>query len=104
MVKRSVSTVHRFGGLVGAALLLSATLSGCGGARRDTGEGTPARGQRAPLLLVSYSVTKGAYDRILPKFQADWKRRTGDDIEVKDRKSTRLNSSHSSVSRMPSSA
>jgi sulfate transport system substrate-binding protein len=32
---------------------------------------------------VSYSVTKGAYDRILPKFQADWKRRTGQSLEVK---------------------
>ena len=64
-------------------MLLAASLGGCGGTRPDSEAGTPSRGQTGPLMLVSYSVTKGAYDRILPKFQADWKRRTGDDIEVK---------------------
>ena len=79
MVNRSV----RVAGLLGPAVLLAATLGGCGGARRENAAGTPAQGQNGPLLLVSYSVTKGAYDRILPKFQADWKRRTGADLEVK---------------------
>jgi len=32
---------------------------------------------------VSYAVTKGAYDRILPRFEADWKARTGQAISVK---------------------
>ena len=79
MVKRSV----RVAGLLGGSVLLAAALGGCGGARREIAAGTPAQGQGVPLLLVSYSVTKGAYDRILPKFQADWKRRTGADLEVK---------------------
>jgi sulfate transport system substrate-binding protein len=79
VVNRSV----RFAGLLGPAVLLAATLGGCGGARRETSADTPAQEQGGPLLLVSYSVTKGAYDRILPKFQADWKRRTGADLEVK---------------------
>lgn len=35
------------------------------------------------VLLVSYAVTKGAYDRILPKFEEDWKRRTGEEVKVK---------------------
>lgn len=79
MVKRSI----RFTGLLGGSVLLAASLGGCGGARRDTAVGTSAQGQGGTLLLVSYSVTKGAYDRILPKFQADWKQRTGADLEVK---------------------
>ena len=79
MVNRFV----RVAGLFGPAVLLAASLGGCGGARRETSAGTPAQEQGGPLLLVSYSVTKGAYDRILPKFQADWKRRTGADLEVK---------------------
>jgi len=73
----------RVAGLLGPAVLLAATLGGCGGARRETAAGTTANDKGGPLLLVSYSVTKGAYDRILPKFQADWKRRTGADLEVK---------------------
>jgi sulfate transport system substrate-binding protein len=79
VVKRSI----RVAGLLGPAVLLAATLGGCGGAQRDNATKTPAQGQGGPLLLVSYSVTKSAYDRILPKFQADWKRRTGADLEVK---------------------
>ena len=35
------------------------------------------------LLLVSYAVTKAAYDRILPLFQADWKARTGQDLTIR---------------------
>jgi sulfate transport system substrate-binding protein len=35
------------------------------------------------LLLVSYAVTKGAYDRILPDFIADWKARTGQELKIK---------------------
>jgi len=44
--------------------------------------GAPTGG-RQELLLVSYAVTKNAYDRILPKFEADWKAKTGQDLEVK---------------------
>jgi sulfate/thiosulfate transport system substrate-binding protein len=42
-----------------------------------------AGGAPQELLLVSYAVTKGAYDRILPTFEADWKARTGQAIAVK---------------------
>ncbi|MEA5441436.1 sulfate ABC transporter substrate-binding protein [Cyanobium gracile] len=45
------------------------------------GDGASAASQE--LLLVSYAVTKGAYDRILPRFEADWKARTGQAISVK---------------------
>ena len=34
------------------------------------------------LLLVSYAVTKGAYDRILPRFAANWKSKTGQELKI----------------------
>ncbi|MFM7311992.1 MAG: sulfate ABC transporter substrate-binding protein [Cyanobium sp.] len=68
-------------GLVGSAVLATSLLStalllgGCGGS------GTSGGGQQ--LALVSYAVTKGAYDRILPKFQAYWKQKTGQPITIR---------------------
>ena len=35
------------------------------------------------LLVVSYAVTKGAYDRILPRFAADWKAKTGQELKIR---------------------
>lgn len=35
------------------------------------------------LLLVSYAVTKAAYDRIIPAFEADWKKKTGQTVRIK---------------------
>ena len=72
------------------ALLLAAGLAGCGGPQATGGRPGGKPGEQPAeqpgsqsLLLVSYSVTKGAYDKILPQFKADWKRRSGQDLEVK---------------------
>ncbi len=66
-----------------AGLLLGGLLlGGCGGPKPTTGTGGAAGG-RQDLLLVSYAVTKSAYDRILPKFEADWKARTGQILKVR---------------------
>ena len=35
------------------------------------------------ILLVSYAVTKAAYGQIIPKFTADWKKKTGQTVVVK---------------------
>ena len=35
------------------------------------------------ILLVSYAVTKSAYDKIIPLFQADWKKKTGQSVVIK---------------------
>lgn len=62
---------------LGGALLMAACTAPKGGsASKDTG---------APkeLLIVSYAVTKGAYDRILPKFAADWKAKTGQELTIR---------------------
>ena len=39
--------------------------------------------QPQELLLVSYAVTKSAFDKILPAFAADWKKKTGQTVTVK---------------------
>ena len=45
----------------------------------------PAAGGKQEILLVSYAVTKTAYDKIIPLFQADWKKKTGQTVTVKTR-------------------
>jgi sulfate/thiosulfate transport system substrate-binding protein len=42
-----------------------------------------AQGAPTSILLVSYAVTKSAYDRIIPQFEADWKKKTGQSVDVK---------------------
>ena len=56
-------------------------------------------------LLDDYGVgfIEGGWPGALPK-DTEFFERAGKELSFKDRKSTRLNSSHSSVSRMPSSA
>jgi sulfate transport system substrate-binding protein len=38
--------------------------------------------KKVEILLVSYAVTKAAYDRIIPKFVREWKQKTGQDVVV----------------------
>jgi sulfate/thiosulfate-binding protein len=64
-----------------ATLLLSGCGSGTGGGEKNSENAN--RGGEQQLLLVSYAVTKSAYDRILPKFEADWKAKTGQTVRVK---------------------
>ena len=35
------------------------------------------------LLLVTYAVTKAAYDQIIPLFVADWKKKTGQTVSIR---------------------
>lgn len=64
----------RVGSLALALACAALGIAGCGG---------PASNNRkTSLLLVSYAVTKGAYDRILPAFKAEWKQKTGEELEI----------------------
>ena len=65
-----------------AVLVGGLALTGCS-PRPEGTSGAGTSGAPQELLLVSYAVTKGAYDRILPTFEADWKARTGQAIAVK---------------------
>jgi sulfate transport system substrate-binding protein len=65
-------------GLLAAGLV--ALLAGCSSGSTP---GAASSGDRQRLLLVSYAVTKGAYDRILPRFAEAWKQKTGQELEIK---------------------
>ena len=43
----------------------------------------PVAPKNQELLLVSYAVTRGAYDQIIPAFVADWKQKTGQTLRFK---------------------
>lgn len=38
--------------------------------------------KKVEILLVSYAVTKAAYEKIIPLFVADWKKKTGQDVVI----------------------
>ncbi|WP_259702497.1 sulfate ABC transporter substrate-binding protein [Synechococcus sp. CS-1324] len=48
---------------------------------REAGAQTTPK--RQEILVVSYAVTKAAFDRVIPQFRADWKRRTGQEVVIK---------------------
>ena len=83
-------------------------LSGDSTERSGMRRGRPA--QYGPEVKAALKVVWESTDRLCGKrlapFLAELVRKLSDhgELEVSDRKSTRLNSSHSSVSRMPSSA
>jgi sulfate/thiosulfate transport system substrate-binding protein len=65
--------------------LMGTLLSGCGGGGSETAS-SPSSSTGAnsagpvKLTLVSYAVTKQAYEKIIPKFVAEWKAKTGQEV------------------------
>jgi sulfate/thiosulfate transport system substrate-binding protein len=59
-----------------------ALMTGCGSGAETTGGSSPGAAGVSPvkLTLVSYAVTKQAYEKIIPKFVAQWKDKTGQDV------------------------
>jgi sulfate/thiosulfate transport system substrate-binding protein len=41
------------------------------------------KGKKVEITLVSYAVTKAAYEKIIPQFVAKWKREKGQDVEIR---------------------
>ncbi len=68
--------------LAAGPLIGAIALTGSTGLLPQPSEAQPS-GKRQEILLVSYAVTKAAYDRIIPKFVADYKKRTGQTVLVK---------------------
>lgn len=59
-------------------------IAACGGGAPDTATNpapTEKAGQKVELTLVSYAVTQAAYEQIIPKFAAQWKEKTGQEVE-----------------------
>jgi sulfate/thiosulfate transport system substrate-binding protein len=64
--------------------LMGTLLAGCGSSA-ETASNSPssasgAASGSAKLTLVSYAVTKQAYDKIIPKFIVQWKAKTGQEV------------------------
>ena len=84
MVSFSIRTLGRasaglaLAGLAATPIAASLTLTGT-----SLLVAQPARADSNEILLVSYAVTKGAYDRIIPLFVADYKKKTGATVRVK---------------------
>ena len=67
---------------LGAGLALAA-LTGAGASALLSGQAQAQAAKSQQILLVSYAVTKAAYDQIIPQFQADWKKKTGQSVVIK---------------------
>ena len=70
-------------GLVLAGLAAAPVTAGFGLSGAQLFLAQPARAESDEILLVSYAVTKAAYDRIIPLFVADYKKQTGQSVRVK---------------------
>ncbi len=63
-------------------------LSGCGNAGESTSPSSPTQASNGeqktiPLTLVSYAVTRNAYEKIIPLFTKQWKEKTGQTVTFK---------------------
>jgi len=70
-------------GLAFAGLVATPLVAGLGLTSSSLLLPQPARAENDEILLVSYAVTKAAYDRIIPLFVADYKKKTGQSVRVK---------------------
>ncbi|WP_411877001.1 sulfate ABC transporter substrate-binding protein [Vulcanococcus limneticus] len=73
---------------LGAGLAVAAlTVTGVSGLISSPVQAQAKKPATAPapqeILLVSYAVTKAAYDKIIPLFAADWKKKTGQTVTIK---------------------
>jgi sulfate/thiosulfate transport system substrate-binding protein len=78
-------TVPRVQKVVVVSSLMGALLSGCGGGSTTASSSSSdpsgaADAGPVKLTLVSYAVTKKAYENIIPKFAAQWKAKTGQEV------------------------
>jgi sulfate transport system substrate-binding protein len=77
-----------FSKVLAIALLCGIGLSGCGNAGESTSSSSPTQtsnGEQktAQLTLVSYAVTRNAYEKIIPLFTKQWQEKTGQTVTFK---------------------
>ena len=83
MVLSSLGSLGRSAtGLVLAGLAVAPTAASLALAGSTLLVAQPARADANQILLVSYAVTKAAYDKIIPLFVADYKQKTGEQVTV----------------------
>jgi sulfate transport system substrate-binding protein len=71
-----IRVVAVVGTLLGAALLIG-TVAGCGGT-------ASASGSAVTLTLGGYSAPQGAFAKLIPLFEAQWKQQTGQTVTFKE--------------------
>ena len=77
-----------FSQVLAIALLCGIGLSGCGNAGESTSPSSPTQTSNGeqktiPLTLVSYAVTRNAYEKIIPLFTKQWQEKTGQTVTFK---------------------
>jgi len=66
--------------LVGVVLTSAIAACSAGGSNTSTSPSTAASGGDKELTLVSYAVTRAAYEKIIPQFTAKWKQEKNQNI------------------------
>lgn len=82
MVYLPASLSKRLGSGAACAALATVGLAGFTSAGALAAAKKPSAAPQS-ILLVSYAVTKSAYDTIIPLFEADWKKKTGQTVQIK---------------------
>ncbi len=70
-------------GSAAIAVLMVGSITACNNtptATTEPGQGENASQAPANLTLVSYAVTRDAFEKIIPKFSEEWKSKTGQDV------------------------
>lgn len=63
------------------AVLMVGSITACNTTTTtEPGQGENASQAPANLTLVSYAVTRDAFEKIIPKFTEEWKSKTGQDV------------------------
>lgn len=71
-------------GLLAFLLLISVVLSGCSRETATEASAAPAGGKEVTLVIGAYSIAKDAMADILPKFQQEWKAKTGQTVKFQE--------------------
>ncbi|GIO31832.1 MULTISPECIES: sulfate ABC transporter substrate-binding protein [Paenibacillus] len=71
-------------GMLGFLLLISLMLSGCSRETATEASAAPANGKEITLVIGAYSIAKDAMADILPKFQQEWKAKTGQTVKFQE--------------------
>ncbi|MEI0735432.1 sulfate ABC transporter substrate-binding protein [Paenibacillus sp. JTLBN-2024] len=71
-------------GMLAFLLLMSALLSGCSRETATEASADPASGKEVTLVIGAYSIVKDAMADILPKFQQEWKAKTGQTVKFQE--------------------
>ncbi|MEC0373666.1 sulfate ABC transporter substrate-binding protein [Paenibacillus chibensis] len=84
-MKRSRGRLNLYmASMVSFLLLLSVVLTGCGGEPAKEASAAASGSKEVTLVIGAYSIAKDALADILPKFQQEWKAKTGQTVKFQE--------------------